>query len=267
MIRQPAVAGQFYPENLNELTKELDSYIMLGHDKVNAFGVLCPHAGYIYSGRVAGSVFAQIKVPDKVIILAPNHTGYGPEFSIWPEGSWRTPLGDVEIDEDLVDKLVNDNDLLVKDCDAHKYEHAAEVILPFLQYKNPKTKVVVIVIMSRSLKKLKELGKSISVSVKDMRSNALMVASSDMTHQESETSANKKDKIAIEEIIKLDEDGLFNKVEENDISMCGVCPAVSMLVFSKELGASSAHLTKYETSGKTTGDYNHVVGYAGILVK
>lgn len=267
MIRQPAVAGQFYPGNLNELTKELDGYVEMGHDKINAFGALCPHAGYIYSGRVAGSVFAQINVPDTVVILAPNHTGYGPEFSIWPEGSWRTPLGDVRIDEDLVDKLVCDSDLLIKDYDAHKYEHAAEVILPFLQYKNPKIKVVVIVIMSRSLNKLKKLGKSISGVIKDFRPDTLMVASSDMTHQESKVSANKKDKIAINEIIKLDEDGLFNKVDENDISMCGVCPAVSMLVFSKELGASSACLTKYETSGETTGDYNNVVGYAGIIVK
>lgn len=267
MIRQPAVAGQFYPGNLNELTEELDSYVEKGHEKVNAYGVVCPHAGYIYSGRVAGSVFARINVPDTVIILAPNHTGYGQEFSIWPEGSWHTPLGDVKIDEDLVDKLVCDSDLLIKDYDAHKYEHAAEVILPFLQYKNPKLKVVVIVIMSRSLNKLKKLGKSISKVISDIRPDTLMVASSDMTHQESETSANKKDKIAINEIIKLDEVGLFNKVSENDISMCGVCPAVSMLVFAKERGASSAYLTKYETSGETTGDYTHVVGYAGIIVK
>lgn len=267
MVRQPAVAGQFYPGNLNKLKEQLNGFIDSECEKIHVLGAISPHAGYIYSGRVAGSVFSQIKAPDTAIILAPNHTGYGTHYSVWPDGAWRTPMGDVSIDEDLADRLVFACDLLTKDYDAHIYEHSAEVILPFLQHINPKIKIVVIVIMSRQLNELKEIGRCISGVIKDYRPDTLLVASSDMTHQESESSANKKDKMAIDEILKLNEDGLYNKVEEMDISMCGVYPAISMLVCSKERGASSASLTKYETSGKTTGDYNRVVGYAGVIVK
>jgi len=266
MIRNPLVAGQFYQRDPERLKTQLEELVETGCEKSNVLGVVCPHAGYIYSGRVAVSLFSLINIPDTVIILAPNHTGYGPDFSIWPDDSWMTPLGNVKIDEDLTDKLLSDCKLIAGDYDAHIQEHSAEVIIPFLQYFNPDIKIVVMVIRSRSLKDLKLVGRSVSNIIKEHCPGALVVASSDMTHQESEKSANEKDKIAIDEIIKLDEEGLFNKVNSLGITMCGVYPAVSMLVCSKERGASSASLVKYETSGKTTGDYNHVVGYAGVIV-
>ena len=267
MIRQPVVSGQFYPNEIGQLKEQLNSYIDKDCKKSDVLGVISPHAGYMFSGRVAGHVFSQINIPDNIIILAPNHTGYGPPYSVWPDGSWRTPMGDVNIDEELVDRLVSSSDVLTKDYDAHKQEHSAEVILPFLQYLNPEIKIVVIVVMSRKLEELKELGRCISRVINDSISNTLVVASSDMTHQEPEASANKKDKIAIDEIIKLNEDGLYEKVNELDISMCGVYPTISMMTCSKERGASSANLVKYETSGKTTGDYDRVVGYAGVIIK
>ena len=267
MIRQPVVSGQFYPDDVDQLKKQLNSYVDKDCKKSDVLGVIAPHAGYMFSGRVAGCVFSQINIPDNIIILAPNHTGYGQPYSVWPDGSWRTPMGDVNVDEDLVDRLVSSNEALTKDYDAHRQEHSAEVILPFLQYINPEIKIVVIVVMSKELEKLKELGRCISRVIKDSRSNTLVVASSDMTHQESEASANKKDKIAIDEVINLDEDGLYEKVNEMDISMCGVYPTISMMTCSKERGASSANLAMYETSGKTTGDYGHVVGYAGVIIK
>ncbi len=267
MIRKPVVAGQFYPDDVNELKKQLESFIDAEAKKSNALGIVSPHAGYMYSGRVAGSAFSQVNVPDTVIILAPNHTGYGTPYSIWPDGTWQTPLGNVTVDNELVNLLTSECNLLSKDYEAHQFEHSAEVIIPFLQHLNPKIKIAVIVVMSRNINELKELGKSLSTVIKNYAPNALVVASSDMTHQESQESANRKDKIAIEEIIKLDEKGLYDKVEEMDISMCGIYPTVSMLVCSKERGASTARLTRYETSGETTGDYDHVVGYAGVIVK
>lgn len=267
MIREPVVAGQFYPADPVKLKKDLNKLVVSDSEKMDVFGVVCPHAGYIYSGRVAGSVFSKINVPDTVVILAPNHTGYGTDFSIWPEGSWNTPLGETSIDGDLTDRIVSDCDLVEEDYDAHMHEHSAEVILPFLQYCNPNVKIVVIVVRSRSLDGLKKVGKSISSIVKNFCPETLVVASSDMTHQEPEKSANMKDKIAIDEIVKMDEDGLYREVNSLGITMCGVNPTVSMLVCSKDRGASSASLIKYETSGKTSGDYDHVVGYAGIVVK
>ena len=267
MIRKPAVAGQFYPADVNKLNEQLESFMDTEADKSAALGVISPHAGYMYSGRVAGSAFSRINVPDTVIILAPNHTGYGEPYSIWPDGSWQTPLGNVIVDTELVDQLTSECNLLSNDYEAHLFEHSAEVIIPFLQHINPKVKIAVIVIMSRNINELKELGKSLSTVIKNYAPNALVVASSDMTHQESQGSANRKDKIAIDEIIKLDENGLYDKVKSVGISMCGISPAISMLVCSKERGASTAILTKYETSGETSGDYNHVVGYAGVIIK
>lgn len=267
MIRQPAVAGYFYPKEINELKNQLDGLIDADCEKADVLGAISPHAGYIFSGRVAGAVFSCINIPNNIIILAPNHTGYGPPYSIWPDSAWHTPLGDVNVDEDLVEELTSSCDLLTKDYEAHLEEHSAEVIVPFLQYINPRVKIVVIVIGGRSLSELKRIGICIFKVIKDAHPDALVIASSDMTHQEPEEYANKKDNIAIKEIIALNEDGLYKKVREMGISMCGIFPTISMLVCSKERGASTATLVRYETSAKTTGDYNNVVGYAGVIVR
>lgn len=266
MVRNSLVAGQFYPGDSKILKKQLDDFIETGCTKREAFGIVCPHAGYIYSGRVAGSVFARINVPDTVIILAPNHTGYGPRFSIWPDGSWSMPSGKVLIEKEMTRRLLSECNLIEKDYDAHLQEHSAEVIIPFLQYCNPKVKIAVIVIRSNVLKDLITLGEAIGNVTKNYCFDTLVVASSDMTHQEPELSVNKKDKIAIEEIIKMDEKGLHKKVHDFGITMCGVNPTVAMMVSSKIRGATTASLIKYETSGKTSGDYDHVVGYAGVIV-
>ena len=267
MIRKPVVAGQFYPDDAKELKSQLNDLIEKDCEKGDVLGVVSPHAGYIYSGRVAGSLFSRINVPETVVILTPNHTGLGAPYSIWPDGYWETPLGKVKVDEDLVNELAASCRLLTMDYDAHISEHSGEVILPFLQYINPAIKIVVIVIWSAYLNELKELGESIAKVLGNSWPNALVVASSDMTHMESEESANLKDKTAIKEIIALNEDGLYKKVKDMHITMCGVYPTISMLACSKKRGAVSSHLVKYETSGKTSGDYSSVVGYAGVIVK
>ncbi len=267
MIRQPVVAGQFYQSDPVKLRSDLDSLISVRDEKTDALGVISPHAGYMYSGNVMGDLFSRINAPDTAIILAPSHTGMGAPYSVWPGGAWITPLGESKVETGLVDKLVSACSLLEKDCDAHLQEHSAEVILPFLQYINPGIKIVVIVICSRSLRDLKEIGKAVSGVVKEHCPKALVVASSDMTHQEPAESAEKKDNIALGQVFALNEDGLHEKVTGMHITMCGVSPSVSMLACSKERGASRAYLTKYENSGYATGDYRSVVGYAGVIVQ
>ena len=266
MIRRPAVAGSFYSGDANQLTSDIEGFVIRDCEKQAVLGIVSPHAGYVYSGRVAGNLYSRIKIPDTVVILAPNHTGYGVPYSIWPGGLWRTPLGDVGVNEKVVDDLVHVCDLVEKDQEAHLYEHAAEVQIPFLQYFNPDVKIVVMVISSRNIVDLKNIGKSLSQVLQKLCPDALVVASSDMTHHESQASANRKDKIAIDEMLALNEDHLYNKVHAMHITMCGIYPAVVMLVCSKERGAKKAELVRYETSGDITGDYDHVVGYAGIMV-
>jgi AmmeMemoRadiSam system protein B len=267
MYRSPIASGSFYPGNKEELKSVLKTLMGDCPERQKALGVVSPHAGYLYSGRVMGSVFSRIEVPDTVVILAPNHTGRGTPFSVWPEGFWRTPLGDTSIDEELVNEILNRCELLEKDTDAHQNEHSAEVILPFLQYSNPQVKIVVIVVRSGNFEDLSTVGKSIADVLKKTKPGTLVVASSDMTHYESQQSAEKKDKSAIAEIVALKEEGLYRVVRELDISMCGVSPVISMMVCSKERDASKAELIKYETSGEASGDYKQVVGYAGIIVE
>jgi len=267
MYRLPIASGSFYPGNREELEGVLKTLMIDCPARQKALGAISPHAGYVYSGRVMGSVFSRIEVPDTVVILAPNHTGRGTPFSVWPEGRWRTPLGDTSIDEELVNEILNTCELLEKDKAAHENEHSAEVILPFLQYNNPQVKIVVIVIRSGNFEDLSIVGKSIGDVLKKTKPGTLVVASSDMTHYESQQSADKKDKSAIAEIVALREGGLYRVVRELDVSMCGVSPVISMLVCSKERDAATAELIKYETSGDTTGDYDHVVGYAGVIVE
>ncbi|MCF6147619.1 MAG: AmmeMemoRadiSam system protein B [Candidatus Kuenenia sp.] len=267
MIRQPAVAGSFYSSDKNRLRYEIDTLIIKDCEKQSALGVVSPHAGYMYSGSVAGSLYSYITIPDTVVILSPNHTGYGKPYSIWPGGFWNTPFGDIAVNEEVVNELVASCHLIERDKEAHLYEHAAEVQLPFIQYFKPDTKIVVMTISSRNIKELKTVGKCMSLVLQKLCPDALVVASSDMTHHEPQESANRKDRIAIDEILALNEDGLYNKVHEFRISMCGIYPAVIMLVCSKERGAKETKLIRYATSGDVTDDYDQVVGYAGIIVR
>ncbi|MBM4054487.1 MAG: AmmeMemoRadiSam system protein B [Planctomycetes bacterium] len=267
ILRQSAVAGSFYSGDKDRLRHEIDTLVIKDCEKQSALGVVSPHAGYMYSGSVAGSLYSHVIIPDTVVILSPNHTGYGKPYSIWPGGSWNTPLGDIAVNEEVVNELTDNCPLIKKDQEAHLYEHAAEVQIPFIQYFNPDTKIVVMTISARKIQDLKTIGKCMAQTLQKLCPDALVVASSDMTHHEPQESANRKDKIAIDEILALNEDGLYNKVHEFRISMCGIYPAVIMLACSKERGAKEARLVRYATSGDVTDDYDQVVGYAGIIVR
>jgi MEMO1 family protein len=264
-IRKPCVAGQFYPLSKSSLKIEIDALVDKKAEKKNVIACILPHAGYMYSGKVAAETVSQVNIKDTVILLGPNHTGNGAEFSIMTEGTWQTPLGEIKIDSDLAASLLKNSKNLEDDLLAHLNEHSLEVELPLLQYFRPDFKIVPIAFSSDNIKKLKETGASIAQVLKN-NSQVLMVASTDMTHYESQESAKKKDNEAINAILELDEDSLIEKIQRFNITMCGFAPVIVLIVAAKLLGAKHATLVKYQTSGDITGDKESVVGYAGIIL-
>ncbi|KPK98439.1 MAG: hypothetical protein AMJ95_04175 [Omnitrophica WOR_2 bacterium SM23_72] len=268
-IRKATVAGQFYPATDAALRKQIESLCNAQSEKTDCIACMLPHAGYIYSGRVACETVSRIAIKDRVLLLGPNHTGFGPAFSIMMQGTWQTPLGEVEIDADLAGRILKDSKYLESDTLAHAYEHSLEVELPILQYFKPHFLIVPMVFLSDDLQELKRVGDDIAAAIEKsgQKDSVLIVASSDMTHYEPKSEAEKKDKEAIEAILALDENRLMEKTRGLGITMCGVAPTVVMLTIAKRLGARSASLIKYQTSADATGDSESVVGYAGIIVR
>ncbi len=267
IIRHPAVAGRFYPGDRNILLRDVQSYLSPQTAPAPALGCVAPHAGYTYSGPVAGAVYAQLKIPERIIILCPNHTGKGRPLAIMSNGAWETPLGQVSIDTSLGDALKKEFQLLTEDFDAHRSEHAIEVELPFLQVSRPDFIFVPIALGTGQFEILEKLGEAIANVIEAQADKILIVASSDMNHYENDTVTRMKDHKAIEQILALDPRGLFDVVMREEISMCGFGPTVAMLTAAKRLGANSAELVKYATSGDVSGDREMVVGYAGIVVR
>jgi len=266
MIRNPVVAGQFYPEAPDQLRSMIEGMVDKKAVKEEVIGLLSPHAGYPYSGPVAGATISRIKFKDTFIIMGPNHTGSGKPLGIMTEGVWKTPLGEVEIDSELGKQILAASGYLQEDHVAHQHEHSIEVQLPFLQYFKPDIKLVPIVLAYASGDVYKEIGQGLAKAIKELNREVVIIASSDMTHYESQESAQRKDTQAIEAMLDLNEDELLKRVQELDISMCGYAPTVSLISAAKELGATGAELVKYQTSGDTTGDYAAVVGYAGVII-
>lgn len=266
--RLPAVAGQFYSGTAAGLEKQLKQLIDPKAKKEKIIGAIVPHAGYIYSGRVAGAVFSLMEAADTFIILGPNHTGYGKQFSIMSSGAWKTPLGDVLIDEQLCKTLLKNSQLLEEDDLAHRFEHSLEVELPFLQYLFPRQnlKIAPIVIGGGSLSDYQLLGKELAQAVKEAKKKIIVLASSDMTHYEPQKAAEAKDKKALDKILSLDETGLLDIIDEYNITMCGSAPAAVLLSYAKGMKAKTARLIKYETSAAASGDSSSVVGYAGVII-
>lgn len=266
MLRHPAVAGRFYPADPAELRGDVKSYLSPSHEKIRAIGCIAPHAGYIYSGAVAGAVFSRVEVPERCIVLCPNHTGQGHPLALMSEGAWQTPLGHVEIDSNLARQLLDAFPALTEDPAAHRSEHAIEVELPFLQVIRPETKFVPIALGTSRLILLEQLGNAIATVIQDGNGRILIIASSDMNHYEDDASTRIKDRKAIDKILALDPQGLYDTVINESISMCGFGPAVAMLTAARKLRATKAELVQYATSGDVSGDRDMVVGYAGVVV-
>lgn len=267
MIRKPAVAGQFYPAERDRLLDEIALYTDSRAPRVDCIGVVVPHAGYIYSGKVAGAVYSRVKRRERVVILGVNHRGFGKRFAIMREGIWQTPIGDVEIDTELADLFLSQTEYLEEDTLAHQFEHSLEVQIPFLQvHFSEGFRIVPIAMTQGRLEDYKGLGKEIGSKIPHPE-KVFLVASTDMTHYEPQKEAERKDKEAISSILKLDEDGLFEKVMGLNISMCGYVPTIVMITAAKALGAKTGELVTYMTSGDITKDYTQVVGYAGVLIR
>ena len=267
MTRNPAVAGMFYPGSEELLNRELDLMMPEAGEKVKALGVVSPHAGYVYSGKVAGELLSSVIITPKVILLGPNHTGLGSRASIMTEGSWSLPNGTVPIDTSLAEDILQRSDFLTPDELAHMREHSIEVQVPFLLHERSDISIVPITLMGLSVESCRELGHAIAGAIESAGEDVLILASSDMTHYESQESAKAKDKKAIDRVLGLDPEGLMDVVSRNNISMCGVIPATVMLFAAKKLGAKKAALVRYATSGDVSGDYDQVVGYAGMVVE
>ena len=266
-LRMPAVAGRFYPRHADELRRDIAGYTSPEiNSRINAIGCIAPHAGYMYSGHVAGAVYSQMEIPRRVIVLCPNHTGMGHPLAIMTRTTWQTPLCEVAADEDLGAALMQRFPFLEEDAAAHKSEHAIEVQLPFLQVRRSDLRFVPIAIGTRDFDILHGLGEALADVISEASDHILIVASSDMNHYESDAITRVKDHKAIERVIAMDARGLWEIVQNENISMCGFGPSVAMLTAAKKLGAKEATLVKYATSGDVSGDYQNVVGYAGITV-
>ncbi|MBI5445025.1 MAG: AmmeMemoRadiSam system protein B [Deltaproteobacteria bacterium] len=266
MVRKPAVAGQFYPGTADRLRAFLDEAMPPRPDRIRAVGVVAPHAGYVYSGKVAGEVFGRVEVPSAALLLGPNHTGRGAVAAVAPEGAWATPLGEAPIDADLSAALRAASPLLTEDDLAHAREHSLEVEVPFLQHRNPAIKIVPIALRLRSAAEIESLGNAIASVLAARPEPCLLVASSDMSHYEPEARTRAKDAQAIEKVLALDPKGLLDVTGRAKITMCGVIPTAVLLTAARRLGATRGELAAYTTSGETSRDYDAVVGYAGILI-
>jgi len=271
MIREPAVAGRFYPRNPAELERAVRQFAAPPKDAASApplraRGCIVPHAGYMYSGAVAGAVFTRLELPKRYIILCPRHYPQGQPLAILSEGAWRTPLGDAPLDSPLAAALARACPLLREDEVAHSVEHAIEVQLPFLQKLTPEFRFVPIALGTDRFQAFEDLGRAVATVAAAEHDPVLIVASSDMNHYESDEITRKKDARAIDRILALDPRGLYDVVRRENISMCGYGPATTMLVAAKQLGATRAELIRYATSADVSGDYDWVVGYAGIVV-
>jgi MEMO1 family protein len=268
MLRPAAVAGRFYPAERAELERQVGFLVGPSSPaaKLHAIACLVPHAGYIYSGEVAGAVYARMRLPRRFLILGPRHYPHGEALAILSKGAWQTPLGEAQIDTAFAEKLKHAFPLLREDGIAHRAEHSLEVQLPFLQVLIGDFEFVPIVLGTTRFGALEDLGRAIAAVLGAHAAETLIIASSDMNHYESDHITRVKDHKAIEKLRELDAQGLFDTVRNEGISMCGYGPAVVMLTAAKELGASRAELVRYATSGDVSGDFDEVVGYAGMVV-
>ncbi len=265
-IRYPAVAGRFYPGDPKTLLRDVRSYLVESGERVRALGCVVPHAGYMYSGHVAGAVYARVRLPGRFVVLCPNHTGVGQPLAIMSAGSWATPLGEVPVDAKLAEALKANCPLLREDVLAHRAEHALEVQLPFLQSELPDFMFVPITVGVGRYESLVQLGEAIATVLSGMQDEVLVIASSDMNHYEDDAATRKKDGRAIERLLELDTEGLYRVVVDENVTMCGYGPAIAMMTAARIRGATSATLVKYATSGDISGDRDMVVGYAGVIV-
>ncbi len=264
--RRPWAAGQFYPADRNALRTTLDTLMPQAQAPLAACGVLAPHAGYVYSGKTAGKVFGAIHVPNRVIVLCPNHSGIGNKIAVMDKGEYALPGSHIPIDTQLAQTILSEFPKAQVDPSAHQNEHAIEVELPFLLARQPKLRLVPIVLGAISRDEATELGMALHAAVCRLDEDVLVVASSDMSHYLPVAQAMQQDHLALEPILNLDPAGLHRTIVDNNITMCGYLPTIAMLAYAQARSAKSPQLVDYTTSGQAFGDYDRVVGYAGVVI-
>ncbi len=265
MVRQPAVAGKFYTGDPDRLREELSAMVPQGEAQ-SAIGIIAPHAGYVYSGKVAGKAYSAVRIPDTVLVLGPNHTGAGSAAALSPDTEWLTPLGAVPVNRRLSQLILDHAPIVREDALAHRFEHSLEVQVPFLQYRNPGVSIAAICLAVPDFLSISRIGEGIAKAIAAYGEEVLIVASSDMTHYESAAQAKAKDDLALAQLADMNPEGLLRVCREKGITMCGVIPAAVMLVAAKTLGATSCKLVHYATSGEVNGDLRNVVAYASLVV-
>jgi MEMO1 family protein len=265
MLRMPAVAGRFYPSDPAELTALVQQYTKKEKPNERAVACLVPHAGYAYSGQVAGAVFARMKLPAKIVILGVRHYPRGEKAAILSSGAWRTPLGDAQIDEELAAAVKTACPSLREDGVAHSTEHSLEVQIPFLQVLRPGFTFVPIALGTVHFEELTAIGEGLGDALAKAGEEILLLTTSDLNHYENDAVTRVKDHKAIERMLELDARGLYDTCRNEAISMCGLGPAVAMLTAVKKVGGAKAALARYATSADVSGDYDAVVGYAGMI--
>lgn len=267
MKRMPAVAGQFYESNPARLMRQVEQYSTHQSVREKVIGLVSPHAGLMYSGQVAGAVYSSIQFPRTFVLLGPNHSGFGPNMSIMSSGEWEIPTATFSIDSELGVRIRERAPFIIEDTQAHIYEHSLEVQLPFIAKSSDNCRILPITFMRATIDDCAAAGRGIADAVRAAGYEVAIVASSDMSHYEQDAVARKLDRLAIDEMLSLNPEGLYSVVMKEKISMCGIIPATVMLYAALELGATEAKLVKYATSGEVSGDFDRVVGYAGIIVK
>lgn len=267
MIRKPYVAGQFYPGGSDDLRRSVQSYLKAELPRIRAVAVVVPHAGYRYSGRIAGEVYASVEIPATALLLGPAHGPIRPLFAVQAEGDWETPLGTASVDAGLAELVIRHVPGAEDYPRAHVREHSLEVQLPFLQAARPDIAFVpVSVSIQPRLEDLRAAGAGLARAVREAGRPVLLVASTDMSHYVTQAEAEALDGAAVDRMVALDPEGLVRTVLSLNISMCGMRPAAAVLFAARELGAERAELVRYGTSGEASGDFDQVVGYAGLRV-
>lgn len=267
MNRKPVVAGTFYPGTKAQWESEVRGHLQSNSSPGSALLAMVPHAGYVYSGSIAGQTLAQLNLSETVLLLGPNHTGAGAPYALWPSGRWNLPGAHLDVDETLGSELLRHAEHLQADEQAHLREHSLEVILPFLWARSPDVKILPLAVADPDLERLLRTAQAMSTVLARHNHPVLILVSSDMSHFLSADRAKAQDSLALQAILDRDPRALYATVREHNISMCGVLPMTLGLEIANALGASQARIVAYGTSGDASGDYSKVVAYAGVIVQ